>query len=194
MADNVKRRPFQFRLRTVLILVASIGAGIGVLQWLFLHRDSPVILGAELDATGKITRQIVFEHSYLVTGYMPGPTRGHETRIHYSHFYLVSPGQRKELPFLGGFLSYQNVQKELCKPIQNSPLWVTAGYFQPGPQIDVVVFDSSGIRTRRTIPLSQDPANPGNDFWYENGNRVLRFYREGKTPGRYDILADRILD
>src|SRR5206468_3781930 len=100
------------------------------------------------------------EGSYRVTGWLPDPEGGHQTRIKYRHFFLETPTTRQELKFLPRVLPDSVIITDLCRPVQNSSLWISAGFFRPGPQIDVVVFDRTGVRTERTIAVSPDEWHP----------------------------------
>jgi hypothetical protein len=176
----------------VLALVAVAGV-VGSRLMFPLHRDPPAVMGTELDSGGAVRRRMVRERSRRVTGWMPDPHGGGPTRVYYDHYFLEVPGRpRQELPFLASHLPGNVTPTDLCLPVRNSPLWVAAGYFYPGHQIDVVVFDPSAVRTHQRIEVASDDNHPGNDFRFENGNQILK-YRTPDGEGAYDVRADRFL-
>jgi hypothetical protein len=159
-----------------------------------LRRDPPRIIGIEVDAGGQIKRQIVFEGSHRTTGWLPDPEGGHHTQIDYRQFFLEMPGQpREELRFLHDHLPDSIISGDLCRPVTNSSLWIAAGFFEPGSQIHVVVFDGANVRTHRKIDVNPDWYHPGHDFWFEDGNRKLK-YHSSTGDGCYDVLSDSIQD
>ena len=176
-----------------LIIVLLPAMAFAAWQLLFpLHRDPPKVIGVEGGPNGQFVRRIVYERSYRVIGWLPDPEGGHQTRIKYSHFFIETPNSRKELAFLHNVLPDSVIIANLCLPVQNSSLWISAGYFNPGPQIEVVVFDPSAVRTQRTINVSPDELHPGHDFWFENGNTMLRF-RVANGVGAYDVVNDKVM-
>ena len=182
------------RLIAVLLVIAALPAvAFAAWQLLFpLHREPPKVIGVELGARGQFSRRIVYEGSYRVIGSLPGPEGWQQQRTRYSHFFFETPGTRKELTFLPAVLPDSVIITDLCLPVQNTPLWISAGFFRQGPQIDVVVFDPSGVRTQRTIAVSPDEWHPGHDFWFENGNTTLRF-RSANGVGTYDVATDKVI-
>jgi hypothetical protein len=64
-----------------------------------------------------------------------------------------------------------------------------AGYIDPGSQIDVFVFDETHLLHSRRIETNPDLHHPGHDFWFEDGNRTLKYRSEG-GDGSYDVLSD----
>jgi hypothetical protein len=184
------------RRLTFVVLLAVVAIPVFALAvWRFvspLHRDPPKVIGVELGPNGKPNRQIVFDGSYRVSGWLPDPEGGHQTRIKYSHFFLETPGApRQELKFLLQVLPDSVIITDLCHPVQNTSLWISAGFFQPGSQINVVVFDQTGVRAQRTIAVAPDDRHPGHDFWFENGNSTLRF-RSAIGVGTYDVATDTV--
>jgi len=156
-----------------------------------LHRDPPKVIGVEPGPGGHPARRIVYARSYRVTGWLPDPEGGHPTRVTHSQFFLEAAGVRHELKFLTQALPESVIITDLCRPVRDTSLWVSAGYFRPGSQIDVVVFDPAGIRAQRTLPVAPDARHPGHDFWFENGNATLKFLSTDGV-GTYDVAGDKL--
>jgi len=172
-----------------VIIVALPAMAFAAWQLLFpLHRNPPLVIGVEPGSNGQFSRRIVYEGSYRVTGWLPDIEGGHKTRITYRHFFLETPSGRKELTFLPNVLPHSG----RCMPVQNSSLWVSAGFFNPGLQIEVVVFDASGVRSQRTLVVSPDWKYIGHFFWFENGNATLRFQSPNGVSA-YDVVADKVM-
>jgi hypothetical protein len=179
-------------LHAAVIVVALPATAFAVWQLLFLvHRDPPQVIGVETTSNGQFSRRIVYERSYRVTGWLPDPEGGHWTRINYCHYFLETPNGRQEFTFLPKVLPDSMISADLCKPVQNSSLWVSAGFFHPGAHIEVVVFDPSGVRSQRTLAVSHDWKYNGHYFWYENGNATLRF-QSPNGVSEYDVVADKV--
>jgi hypothetical protein len=182
---------------TVVALVAFVLSVIGI--WRLLnpfYNEPPVVIGSELDSAGKPLREVVFEGSYResrLSSFLDfSPCVSHPNRTRYDHYYLVAAnGSRQELSFLADFLPPTIIISNLCMPIAGTARWVAAGYFEPGPQIEVYTFDPTGVLTHRTISISHDDALGAPDFWFVDGNRTLR-YRTGSALGSYDVVTDTV--
>jgi hypothetical protein len=180
----------------VIVLAALVAAFVMVVvlrERVFpLRRDPPRVVGVEVGADGKVKRRVVFEGSYRTTGWLPDPEGGHPTRIRYSHFFLEVPGSsRRELTFLPQVLPDGVTNADLCHPVEGTTWWVAAGYFRPGQEIDVVVFDPSGLRAARKIDMGPE-FHPAPSFWFEDGNATLRFRTSNKGVGRYEVATDTV--
>lgn len=180
------------RLITVIVGVTAIVSSISfvIFQWLFpIRHDLPKVIGIESDAQGQMLRAIVFESSHRI---LFRDWEGHPHGSDYNHFFLQVAGQpRQELTFLPQHLPASVIDEESCRPVADSPLWISAGFFGKGHRIDVVVFDGDGVRTHREIEVTSDMRHPGHDFWFEDGNRTLRF-RASEGVGVYDVVSDTV--
>ena len=155
-----------------------------------VHQKPTLIIGAEVGPNGSFSRRVTYEGSYrVITTWLPDPDEPrHEWRAKYRHFYFETPTTpRIELLFLPKVLPDSIIMRDLCKPVENTSLWVAAGYFLPGNQINLVVFDLTGIRTSRQIAISSNGKNQG--FWFRNGNKTIKF-RSKNGIGTYDVVND----
>ena len=177
----------------IVALLSLVGCGnLGTLQ-----KDPPKVIGEEVDPNGGELRRIVFEHSYRVTGWVPDVHGGHETLMEYEQYFLeVASKPRQELTFLSEHFKRFGKHYGFFLPVKDSELWVTAGYFEPGEQITVFVFDHAGMRTHRRLEVARvDPesgeAVHSKPIWFEDANRTLRF-RSPQGVRSYNICADSI--
>jgi hypothetical protein len=177
----------------VCLLIFPIGPILGwLVLFLPLHREPAMIFGSENDARGNAIRQIVFRPSYRTIGWLPDPEGGHDVKIKYRQFTLKESGKpNKELSFLSEALPDTAGIANSCEAVANSSAWVLAGYFTPGPTIDVYVFNETRMLSHRQINVTPDWNNAGHDFWFEKGNRLLRYKTNGGV-GSYDVVADTI--
>jgi hypothetical protein len=177
--------------RPITVAIIAVGFLAIVIWLLFPIHEPPKVVGIELGADGQPSRQIVYEASYRATGWLPDAEGGHQTRIRCSHYFLETSSARQELKFLPRVLPDAYVIADMCLPVAKSSLWIAAGFYRSGPQIEVVVFDPMGVRTQRTIPVAND-WRTGRYFWFENGNATLRFRSSSGGVGTYDVASDTV--
>ncbi len=159
-----------------------------LLKYAQVTHEPPKVIGVRKDAQGNVVQQIIMEASYRSIGSLPGPDRPISTRKYSFKYFLEEPGQpRRELTFLRDI---RVLYDHHPLPVNNSPLWVSAGYDQEVRMgwdyhpLVVLVFDDAQVVHRRQL---KDYSNSRPEF--ENGNRTYVFRSpEGLTA--YDVTTD----
>ena len=162
-------------------------------MYLPVHYESAATWGKELDATGHVLRSIDLQRSYRVTGWLPDPNGGHQTRTVTNHYFLNRPGKpRKELTFLPT-LEEAYIDGELL-PVTGTSAWVMKTNPNLQERLVLIVFDDNGVLHRREIPVSSKPflsPEPGLDYQFTSGNATMQFQYLGKSAS-YDVMTDTI--
>jgi hypothetical protein len=162
-------------------------------MYLPVHYESAATWGKELDATGHVLRSIDLQRSYRVTGWLPGPEGGHQTRTVTNHYFLNRSGKpQKELTFLPT-LEEAYIDGEFL-PVTGTSAWVMKTNPKLEERLILIVFDDNGLLHRREIPVTSKPfssSEPGLDYQFSNGNRTMHFQYLGRS-GIYDVMTDTI--
>jgi hypothetical protein len=153
----------------------------------WLTHEPPETAAVRKDAQGNVVQMIVLEQSYWTTARGIPAAHGPTSIRKYSQkYFLEEPGKpRRELTFLR-----DNWIGNDCRPVDKSPLWVTAGFF--GSKLSVRVFDDKQMAYQRTLNCTPDLYHGGNDFRFENGNRTL-VYRTAQGFEAYDVTTDAVM-
>ena len=174
----------------LLITIAVLLGGAWLRMYLPIHYESLAAWGEERDASGHVLRSIDLQRSYRITGWLPDPEGGHQTKVVTNHYFLNQAGKsRQELPFLPT-LDKAYIDGEFL-PVADTPAWVMKTNPELQEQLILYVFDDKGLLHRREIPISSKVSDAGLDYQFSKDNRTMQFKYLGK-PGSYDVMTDTV--